>query len=95
LTRRVGIDNGEASPYNPGSSATYGAMGDLGKLLIISGVVLLVAGTVVAMVGRIPWLGRLPGDVVIRRENFVFYFPLASCVLVSVVISLLVYLFRR
>ena len=70
-------------------------MGDLGKLLIVSGVVLIVAGLVVAAVGRIPWLGRLPGDIIIRRDNFVFYVPLASCVLVSAVISLLVYLFRR
>jgi hypothetical protein len=70
-------------------------MGDLGKLLIISGVVLVVAGLVVAVAGRIPWLGRLPGDIMVRRDNFVLYFPLASCLLVSVVISLLVYLFRR
>ena len=70
-------------------------MGDLGKLLIISGVVLVVAGLVVAVAGRIPWLGRLPGDIMIRRDNFVLYFPLASCLLVSVAISLLVYLFRR
>lgn len=70
-------------------------MGDLGKLLIISGVVLAVAGLVVATAGRIPWIGRLPGDIMIRRDNFVFYFPLASCLLVSAVISLLFYLFRR
>ena len=70
-------------------------MGDLGKFLIISGVVLVVAGLLVAAAGRIPWLGRLPGDIMVRRENFVFYFPLASCLLVSGVISLLVYLFRR
>ena len=45
--------------------------------------------------GRVPWLGRLPGDILVRRDNFTFYFPLASCLLVSVVISLLFYLFRR
>lgn len=60
-----------------------------------AGVVLVVAGIVVSALGRVPWIGRLPGDILIRRENFTFYFPLASCVLVSALISLLLFLFRR
>jgi hypothetical protein len=70
-------------------------MDGLGKLLIIAGVVLVLAGVIVSAMGRVPWLGRLPGDILVRRDNFTFYFPLASCLLVSVVISLLFYLFRR
>ena len=70
-------------------------MPGLGKLLIAAGIVLVLAGIVVSAAGRIPWLGRLPGDILIRRENFTFYFPLASCVLLSVLISLILYLFRR
>ena len=70
-------------------------MEGLGKLLIIAGIVLALAGVVVSMLGRVPWLGRLPGDILVRRDNFTFYFPLASCLLVSAVVSLLLYLFRR
>ena len=70
-------------------------MPGLGKLLIAAGIVLVLAGIVVSAAGRIPWLGRLPGDILIRRENFTFYLPLASCLLVSVLISLILYLFRR
>ena len=70
-------------------------MPGLGKLLIATGIALVLAGIVVSAAGRIPWLGRLPGDILIRRENFTFYFPLASCLLVSVLLSLIFYLFRR
>jgi hypothetical protein len=70
-------------------------MSGLGKLLIVSGVVLVLAGVVVLAAGRVPWLGRLPGDIVVRRDNFTVYFPLASCLLVSALVSLLLFLFRR
>ncbi|HSD09415.1 MAG TPA: DUF2905 domain-containing protein [Candidatus Binatia bacterium] len=70
-------------------------MVELGKLLIVVGAVILVAGVVLALLGRVPWIGRLPGDIVIRRDNFVFVFPLMSCLLVSVLISLVLYLLRR
>ncbi len=70
-------------------------MEGLGRLLIIAGIVLALAGVVVSALGRVPWLGRLPGDILVRRDNFTFYFPLASCLLVSAVISVLLYLFRR
>ncbi len=67
----------------------------MGRFLILLGVVLIVVGLVVQVSGRIPWLGRLPGDFVIKRENFSFYFPLASSLLLSVVLSVLFWLFRR
>jgi hypothetical protein len=70
-------------------------MPGLGKVLIVSGVVLVLAGVVTLAAGRVPWLGRLPGDIVVRRDNFTLYFPLASCVLVSAIVSLLLFLFRR
>ena len=68
---------------------------DLGKTLILLGIVLGAVGALLAVAGRIPWLGRLPGDVVIRREHFTFVFPLASCLVVSAVLSLVLYLLRR
>ncbi len=70
-------------------------MDGLGRLLVIAGIVLALAGVVISAMGRVPWLGRLPGDILVRRDNFTFYFPLASCLLVSAVISLFLYLFRR
>ena len=68
---------------------------DLGKTLILLGIVLGAVGAVLLGVGRVPWLGRLPGDIVIRREHFTLVFPLASCLVASAVLSLVLYLLRR
>ena len=70
-------------------------MGGLGRTLIIFGLVLVVVGVILSFAPKIPWLGRLPGDIVIRRESFSFYFPLATCLLVSAILTLVLYLFRR
>jgi hypothetical protein len=70
-------------------------MVDLGKTLIIVGALVLAAGIVLALLGRVPWIGRLPGDIVFRRDDFVFVFPLTSCLLASALISLVLYLLRR
>ena len=70
-------------------------MGGLAKLLIFSGVVLVVVGVLVLVAGRVPWLGRLPGDFTFRRDGLTIYVPLATCLLASVVLSLLLYLLRR
>jgi hypothetical protein len=73
-------------------------MSDLGRLLIVIGILLIAVGGLVLLASRLglPFgLGRLPGDVVIRRENMTVYLPIASSILVSVVVSLLLYLFRR
>jgi hypothetical protein len=56
---------------------------------------LVVLGLIVLAVGRLPWLGRLPGDFTIRRDGLTLYVPLASCLLLSVIVSLLLHLFRR
>ncbi|WP_432822971.1 DUF2905 domain-containing protein [Trichloromonas sp.] len=66
-----------------------------GKLLVFLGLGLIIAGLFLSYGGRIPLLGKLPGDLRIQRENFSFYFPLASCLLVSAVLSLIFWLFRR
>jgi hypothetical protein len=70
-------------------------MGDLGKVLMVLGVAVLVLGALLALAGRLPWLGRLPGDIVVERGPVTFYFPIVTCVVVSVVLSLLFWLFRR
>ena len=64
------------------------------RLLLFAGVALIVAGVVWSVAERFG-LGRLPGDIAIERENFRFYFPVTTSILISIVLSLLVWLFRR
>jgi hypothetical protein len=71
------------------------AVNDIGKLLILFGVILVILGATLILAGKIPWLGKLPGDIYIQRRNFTFFFPLTTSILLSVVLSLLVYLFSR
>jgi uncharacterized protein HemY len=68
---------------------------DLGKILIAFGLLIALAGVVLVLVGRVPWIGRLPGDIHIQRGNFTFYFPLATSLLLSVVLTLVLYLLGR
>ena len=70
-------------------------MAGLGKTLIYFGLVLVIAGALVSFSDRLPWLGHLPGDIHIQRGRFSFYFPLTTCVIVSVVVSLVAYLLKR
>jgi hypothetical protein len=70
-------------------------MGGLGKTLIYLGLMLAILGVVISLAGKLPWLGHLPGDIYIQRERFSFYFPLATCILISVIITLVLYFFRR
>ncbi len=70
-------------------------MAPLGKLLILTGLVLVGLGVLFVVGGKIGWLGRLPGDFTFRRGNLTFYFPLATSLLVSAILSLLFWLFRR
>jgi hypothetical protein len=74
-------------------------MRDLGKMLlgfgalvILLGLILIVAGN---LSGKVPWLGRLPGDIHIERGNWSFYFPLATCLIISLVLTILFSLFGR
>ncbi len=67
---------------------------DVGRLLILLGAVTLLAGVALTLFGRIG-LGRLPGDLIYRRGNFTFYFPLMTSILLSIALSLLLWLFRR
>lgn len=73
----------------------FPGMDSLGKMLILFGVVLALLGGLLLVAGKIPYLGRLPGDIVIRRENWSFYFPLTSSILISILLTLLFSLFSR
>ena len=70
-------------------------MNDVGKILIVFGLLIALVGVVLVLVGRVPWLGRLPGDIHIQRGNWTFYFPLATSLLLSVVLTLLLYVLGR
>jgi len=68
----------------------------LGRALITLGIALIVLGVLVTFAGRLPFrLGRLPGDIYIQGKHSSFYFPLATCLVVSVLLSVLLWLFRR
>ncbi len=66
-----------------------------GRWLIIFGLALVVLGGVFLLAGKLPWLGKLPGDILIKRGNFTFYFPVTTCILASVILSLIFFLFFR
>lgn len=70
-------------------------MTGLGKALIYFGLILVVVGVILSFAGKLPWLGQLPGDISIQRERFSFYFPITTCILISILITLVLYFFRR
>jgi len=70
-------------------------LGALGKLLILLGVFIVLMGLLLMAGDKIPWVGRLPGDIVIKKEKFTFYFPLATCILISLLITIFFALFRK
>ena len=72
-----------------------GGSSDLGRFLVVVGLAIVVLGLLITFGPRIPWLGRLPGDVVYRKGNFTLYFPIVTSILLSVLLSLLLALLRR
>jgi hypothetical protein len=70
-------------------------MSDLGRFLIVIGVILVLVGAVLLVAPKIPWLGKLPGDISFKRGNVSFYFPLGTCILISIILTLILYLFRK
>lgn len=70
-------------------------MSDIGKILIALGLLIALAGVVLVLVGRVPWLGRLPGDIYIRRGQWTFYFPLATSLLLSLLLTLVLWFLGR
>ncbi len=69
-------------------------MPQLGKILIIVGGLCVIIGVVMVLAPKIPFLGRLPGDIYIKKQNFTFYFPIATSIVISVILSLLFWIFR-
>jgi uncharacterized membrane protein YcjF (UPF0283 family) len=70
-------------------------MPEFGRTLVVFGAIVVLVGLALMLAPSIPWLGRLPGDVFVQRERLTFYFPVVTCLVVSVVLTLLVNLFFR
>jgi uncharacterized membrane protein YkgB len=70
-------------------------LGPLGKMLILLGVFIILIGILLLIGEKIPWIGRLPGDIIIRKKNFTFYFPIVTSILISIILTLLFTLFRK
>ncbi|NOX38126.1 MAG: DUF2905 domain-containing protein [Calditrichaeota bacterium] len=67
----------------------------LGKLLILVGAVTLLIGVTLLFLDKIPYIGRLPGDIIIRKKNFTFYFPITTLILLNLLLLLISWLFRK
>lgn len=67
----------------------------LGKFFIIFGIIFLIIGILLLISPKIPFLGKLPGDILIKRDNFTFYFPLATSILLSIIITIIINILLR
>jgi hypothetical protein len=67
----------------------------LGKLLILCGGILVIVGALILLVAKTPWLGRLPGDIYIQRPHLSFFFPLTTSLLISAILTLVLYFLSR
>ena len=70
-------------------------MAQIGKFLIITGLIIIVLGAILMLAGKVPFLGRLPGDIVIERKNFTFYFPLATSIILSIILTLILWILSK
>ena len=71
-------------------------MQNTGKIIVIIGIIVIIVGLVIWLFGdKFNWFGNLPGDIKVKKENFSFYFPFVSMIILSIVISLIVWLIRK
>lgn len=69
--------------------------GAFGKIMMFAGLILVVFGALFMLGGRIPWLGKLPGDISIHKEGFSFYFPITTSIIISIILSIVMMLMSR
>jgi hypothetical protein len=67
----------------------------IGKFLVLLGLIVAALGCLLLISGKIPWIGKLPGDILIQRKNFTFYFPLATSILLSLILTLIFWIIGR
>lgn len=70
-------------------------MAELGRALVVLGVVIAILGLALVFFDRVPWIGRLPGDIHVQRGNWTFYFPLGTSILLSILLTLVLWLIGR
>ena len=70
-------------------------LGPIGKLLIFFGLIISATGIIILLAGKIPWIGRLPGDLYIQRRNFAFYFPITTSIIVSIILTLIIWFISK
>ena len=70
-------------------------MSGIGKMIILMGLLLVIIGILFTIGEKIPYIGKLPGDIHIKREKFSFYFPLTTCILISLILTIFFSIFRR
>ncbi len=70
-------------------------LGPIGKLLILFGIFIVLIGLFLLLSDKLPWVGRLPGDILIKKDRFTFYFPLATCILLSLLLTFIFWILRR
>ncbi len=66
-----------------------------GKFLIITGLIIIALGAILMLAGKVPFLGRLPGDIIIEKKNFTFYFPLATSIILSIILTLILWILSK
>ncbi len=72
-----------------------GELSSFGKILIYIGIIMIVVGGLFMLGGKIPFMGRLPGDIAIQKKNFSFYFPITTSIVISIILSLIMWLLGR
>jgi uncharacterized protein HemY len=72
-----------------------GGIEQFGKILLITGLFIACIGVILMLSGKVSWIGRLPGDIVVKKKNFTLYFPLATSIILSIILSLILYFLNR
>ena len=67
----------------------------LGKILIVIGAIIILLGILISIAPKVPWIGKLPGDIYIKKKQFSFYFPIATCIVISIILTIIFSLFRK
>lgn len=83
------------APNVTGGEGAVQGFDALARMLILFGLVLVAIGGILLFIGKVPFIGRLPGDIYVQRKNFSFYFPLTTSILLSILLTILFSLFRR
>ena len=69
--------------------------GDIGKIIIFIGLLLVIIGFIFMLGSKLPFIGKLPGDIAFERKNYSFYFPVTTCIIISIILSFILWLFNK